>query len=210
MKKIIVLAASLFIGVAAFAQIQVGAGYLQQANESKSGDNASTSKLNGAYVGASYNIALPIAGVSVAPGIYYSFLTGSGTLLNVSLGSLGQTATGTTTEQYINIPVLFNYGAEVGPGKVYCYLGPTVSYALAGQYKTETSGSLGSGTTTTELFGDDSNYENLDVKASIGVGFKYNAFALNFGFDWGLLDRNNTDDVTLHTNLIHIGLGYSF
>jgi|GEM_PF-850611 len=208
MKKIIMTAASLLIAAMAFAQIQVGAGYLQQSNESKSGDNTSNSKLNGAYVGASYNVALPVAGLSVAPGIYYSFLTGSSTS-SASILGLSQTATGTTTEQYINVPVLFNYGAEVGPGKVYCYLGPTVSYAIAGQYKLEGSGVV-TGTSTTELFGDDSNYNPLDVKASIGVGFKYNGLALNVGFDWGLLDRDATDDTTLKTNLIHVGVGYSF
>ena len=45
MKKIIMTAASLLIAAMAFAQVQVGAGYLQQSNESKSGDNTSNSKL---------------------------------------------------------------------------------------------------------------------------------------------------------------------
>lgn len=208
MKKIIMTATSLLVAAMAFAQIQVGAGYLQQSNESKTGDNSDNSKLNGAYVGVSYNVPLPVAGLNFAPGIYYSFLTGSSTS-SASLLGLSQTATGTTTEQYINIPVLFNYGAEVGPGKVYCYLGPTVSYAIAGQYKLEGSGIV-SGSSTTELFGENSNYSPLDVKASIGVGFKYNALALNLGFDWGLLDRDSSDNTTLKTNLFHIGVGYSF
>ena len=75
MKKIfaIVLGAALMLsGTNAFAQLSVGAGWLNSTETVKSGNNdPSKTNLNGFYVGGQYNLPI-VAGLGVAPGLYVS------------------------------------------------------------------------------------------------------------------------------------------
>lgn len=73
MKKFGIIALFALISVAASAQINVGAGYLQSTAtyQAKSGADVNSTKSNGFYVGLGYEIPL-MQGLSVTPGIYYS------------------------------------------------------------------------------------------------------------------------------------------
>ena len=141
MKKIFstILTASLMLfGIQAFAQSSVNAGYL---NSTQSFANSESINSNGAYVGLSYN--LPLAGgLSVAPGVYYSFITnssgGSGTILGVPV-----TASSTFAEHAVNIPLYLNYGIALArDAKFMIYAGPTAQYGLAST--TKLKGGVGS------------------------------------------------------------------
>ena len=112
MKKIIAsvfAAAMLLMGTEAFAQLVPGAGYLLSIEKSKSENSALDAiKLNGFYVGASYNIPL-VGGLGVAPGLYADmlFYNGAATVREIV------TFTEHYTELALNLPVNLNYQFEI-------------------------------------------------------------------------------------------------
>jgi len=117
MKKIISLAAALVISVSAFAQFQVGAGYLNQQFVTK---DVGTSNANGFYAGVSYNIPLSfLDGLGFAPGVYYGF--GAFKDVDSKLHS-------------INIPVLATFTWDLGVGNLFFDLGPEFAIGLGDWY----------------------------------------------------------------------------
>ncbi|MBQ1718545.1 MAG: outer membrane beta-barrel protein, partial [Bacteroidales bacterium] len=149
MKKIILtLALAAVAAIGAHAQIGVGVGY---ASTSLKGDNTTTN-LGGLTFGATYNIPL-VNGLAVAPGIQFA------------MQNYKEDANNYRKENYIAIPVMFNYGIELVDGiKVVPYLGPTLSYGISGVVKG--GGSLFGLTLTTgevNLYGDNSTYAPFDI-----------------------------------------------
>ena len=85
MKKIFAIvlsAAALLMGAQAYAQLSVGAGWLNSTETTtvKAGNTSSSaaSNLNGFYAGAQYNINI-VSRLGVAPGVYFSGLFGKRT-----------------------------------------------------------------------------------------------------------------------------------
>ena len=133
MKKFGIIALFALISVAASAQINVGAGYLQSTAtyQAKSGADANSTKSNGFYVGLGYEIPL-MQGLSVTPGIYYSYLysddAGSTAIGTVATGSLKTNL----KEQYLNIPVTVNFGYNLTRDlRLFAFGGPTASIGLS-------------------------------------------------------------------------------
>ena len=116
MKKIILtLALAAVAAVCANAQIGIGVGF---ASTTLKGDNTTTD-LSGLTFGASYNIPL-VNGLAVAPGIQFA------------MQNYKKDDNNYRKENYIAIPVLFNYGIELVDGiKLVPYLGPTLSYGIS-------------------------------------------------------------------------------
>ena len=107
MKKIFttILAASMMlVGLNAFAQMSVGAGYVNSDHRGriKKDADVQTKNLSGFYVGGEYNLDL-MQYVSIAPGIQYEFLASKE---KEFLGLKSK-----VTEHYLNVPVnvRFNY-----------------------------------------------------------------------------------------------------
>ncbi len=209
MKKFVTFIAVLLAGATAFAQVHIGAGYLQQNNDFANGKDSDTA-LNGFYAGASFDLPFSVDGLSLSPGVYYSYLTGttsaSGSILGISLSG-----SSTTVEQYITVPVFFKFSVPVGPGNLFCNAGPEFAYGLSAKVTAGASvGGLG-GSTTSDLYGENSNYRRYDVKVGVGAGYQIGMFSINLGFDWGLLNRNlNTNGTALHTNNLRAGIGLHF
>ena len=209
MKKIFstILTASLMLfGIQAFAQSSVNAGYL---NSTQSFANSESINSNGAYVGLSYN--LPLAGgLSVAPGVYYSFITnssgGSGTILGVPV-----TSSSTFAEHAVNIPLYLNYGIALArDAKLMIYAGPTAQYGLAST--TKLKGGVGS-ETADETFNnyDNTSYTRFNVYLGGGVCFQAAKFLVNVGYDYGMMNLFKGDNATqTHRSNIKIGVGYLF
>ena len=133
MKKLIsiaVAASMMLIGTTAFAQASIGAGYINETNKVKIGDNASSmGALNGFYAGFGYDINEG-EGFGISTGLYYSFLTG-----NVSVPSLS-VISGDMTEHALNIPVKAGFSVPVGSGlKGFLNVGPTFVCGLASSIK---------------------------------------------------------------------------
>ena len=78
MKKIVtILSAALLLlaGTNAFAQMSVGAGYVNSTDALRFGknDDASTTAVNGFYAGVGYTIPITSL-INFTPGVYYEFL----------------------------------------------------------------------------------------------------------------------------------------
>lgn len=211
MKKfvtIIAAAAMMFSAGTAFAQINVGAGYVNSVDKTKVDDKTSTNTMNGFYVGGGYSIPI-VAGLKVTPGVYYNFLTKSDA---ASVGSIA-TLTGDLQEHYLNVPVSFSYGYEFTPDfKVFAYAGPTFSVGLAS--KTKVTGSALGVTTdkTIDNYDEDYKYGRFDVLLGAGAGVDlFGSVRVSVGYDFGLVNRYTGDaDLTRHRNQLVVGVAYLF
>ena len=215
MKKIlkIALAASMaLLATDAFAQLSVGVGYgLSSVNtksktlkEFKEGAN-----MSGFYAGIGYNLPI-VAGFGVEPGVYYVFANSTKPI--ISLGSIADLKT-KSQEHYIDIPVKFNYGFELGGNlRVFAYAGPTFSFGLISRVSTyATTASGNTEKNVTQLYGKSKDYSQFDVLMGIGGGVDVaKNIRLTLGYDFGLLDRNKTDDLKRHRNFLHVGVAYLF
>ena len=196
MKKILTIATMLLIGITASAQLQVGAGFMYEMIQS---DNSAN--LSGLYAGASYNIK--IAGnFGVAPGVYYTIANKKG----ANLWGFGEK---NVTDHNVIVPIYLNYSIPVGrDASFFIFAGPTADLGIAYNVK-ETISTKGrviiDGDSGNLYAGDDPLIPRFDVKAGGGVGFKYNHYVFSVGYDYGILERNNS-----HFNLLHAGFAYSF
>jgi hypothetical protein len=203
MKKVIAIAAALMlIGTSAFAQ-NFGAGYVQSTKT----DGSSSVGANGFYAGFGYTANIS-SGLSLNPGVYYEFLT------NSSASSIGPISySGKTTEHYVNVPLHLSFAYSFAPTfKLFLYGGPTANFGIAS--KTVATGGIsgiGSATSTTDNYADGSNYSRFDIMAGFGGGVEVmKKLRLTVGYDWGLLDRDNSDNYTLKRNRLTAGAAFIF
>lgn len=211
MKKIATLiAAALLLATTAHAQLQVGAGYLNSTLTAASKESSAT---NGFYAGLSYNIPI-VAGLGVAPGVYYSMLGGKQTN-SFNLGRLIAANTESTfTEHALNIPVYLNYGFSlVDDFRFIVFAGPTVQYGLSSTTKTNATvtGVVEGGTKDTiDNYAND--YGRLNVYMGGGLGMNAGKIQVTVGFDYGLLDlyTGNDEQMGYHRYNIKLGAAYLF
>ncbi len=210
MKKIIVIlsaALMLLAGTNAFAQMSVGAGYVNSTDAVKfsKNDDASTNVINGFYAGVGYTLPVS-AGLNFTPGVYYELLTKKDV---ASLGGL--TASGTLTEHYLNVPLHFSYGASPAAGvRIFVFAGPTAKLGLAST--TDSNAAIGGISLGGETNNFGSDYGRFDIMLGGGAGLEFSSFRLTVGYDYGLLNRytGSSDSITRHTSRLHVGLGFLF
>lgn len=203
MKKVLAIAAALLlVGTTAFAQ-NFGAGYVQSTQT----DGSHSTTANGFYAGFGYTA--PFAdNFGLNTGFYYEFLT------NSNAGGFGPISySGKTTEHYVNVPFHLSFSLPLAETfKLFVYGGPTASVGIAS--KTVATGGisgLGSATSTTDNYADGSDYSRFDIFAGGGIGAEVmNKFRLNVGYDFGLLDRDNSDNTTLKRNRLTAGVAFIF
>jgi hypothetical protein len=199
MKKalaIVALIAAMFVAGKVQAQTTVYAGY---APETFVTGNTS-SNYQGFFAGFTKNFGLAKS-IGVAAGAQFRINSKSvsNTVWNV-------TTTTKSTQFLVDVPILFNYGIGINRDiKVTPFVGPMLSLALAGNSKV----SVGSNTTTTNWYGDNSNQNRFNLYAVFGADLKFSQFNLFGGYRLGLLDLNSSDNITLKTNGFFIGLGYT-
>ena len=220
MKRLILTAAAIAVSVSAFAQISVGAGYVNDAyrqtiNISDNTTNNSKYANNGFYLEGAYSYALT-NDFSLSAGLRFSSLgrTDNG---NYDLGSLHLgDATAKTKEMYLSIPVTANYAYTINKDvRVFAFAGP--SFAIGLSSKTDVTASvLGqSSTTNVDNYGKDDegncnyNRTNLFLGAGLGVDLM-NMVRVSLGYDLGLLNRSAADNTTLKQNQFRIGVAYLF
>lgn len=199
MKKIfaaMALVAALFIAGNVQAQSMVYAGY---APETFVTGNTSTN-YQGFFAGFTQNFGLS-QGIGVAAGAQFRMNTKT-----ESATLLGVTSTTKDNQFLVDVPILFNYGIAINRDiTVTPFVGPMLSLALAGNTKY----TLGSSTSTTDWYGDNSRMSRFNLYAVFGADLKFNQFNLFGGYRLGLLDLNSSDNVTLKTNGLFVGLGYT-
>lgn len=205
MKRIITLIAAavmMTIATNSFAQMQVGAGYLHS-NESISmkGTDLGDIGTNGAYAGFSYN--LPVAGTfGIAPGLYYSLLMSneSTSVVGVNLGSK-------TREHYVNVPVYFNFGFNLGESsKLFIFAGPTAQFGIASSSEL----SVGASSGKFDRF-KDGNLSRTNVLVGGGLGLNISKIQITLGYDQGLFNLDTADDGTkIIKSYAKAGIAYLF
>lgn len=223
MKRIITLVSAMLFGIAAFAQVNVGAGYLQSTATYQAKDDAdvNSTKSNGFYAGLGYEITL-MQGLSVTPGIYYSYLysddAGSTAIGTVATGSLKTNL----KEQYLNIPVTVNFGYNLTRDlRLFAFGGPTASIGLSSMSHYDASVTViginlsDSGDSDNYAGTDDApaTYGRFDVLVGAGAGADImGKFRITVGYDWGLLNRNVDSNSTSirHRNQLKAGIAYIF
>lgn len=192
----------------AFAQLSVGAGYLSNTQKYSytSGSTTTTTPTttNGFYVGADYGLDLG-QGLGLSAGLKGAFLFGekTATLLGVS-------STTKSTEIYLAVPVLANYSyAITNDFKVFAYAGPSVAFGLSS--KAKTTNNVTDDVTTTDNYGDDSDYGRVNVFLGAGIGVDVmNTIRVKAGYDIGLLNRSSADNTKINDAQWSVGVAYLF
>lgn len=199
MKRIFatLLAASMMImGTQAFAQTAVNVGYLSSTSTVKVGNSKTSGDMNGFYAGASRNIPL-VAGLGVEPGVNLEMLFAS---------SKKSIFAGSTTEAYVQVPVMLNYGIELMPDcRLFAFAGPSLSLGVLSSSKVSAGGA-----SVKQNNYDADNYGRFDVMLGGGVGFDINNIRVKVGYNAGMLDRNSGNAATMHRSEITLGAALLF
>ena len=207
---LIAAGALLLAGAPAFAQMHVGAGYLNSTDFYKLSENAdaTTTAYNGFYAGFGYTV--PVAGgLRFTPGIYYSFRTAN------DASNVGELAgfKGSTTEHNVNVPITLSYGFSPNDNvRFFVYGGPTASIGIASTTKLSAS-ILGYKAEESVNNYDDNGYGRFNVFLGAGIGAEIGeCFRITCGYDWGMLNRytGNTSGISQRTNQLTAGISYLF
>ncbi|MCR4825183.1 MAG: PorT family protein [Bacteroidales bacterium] len=211
MKKIVtILAASMMLlGIDAIAQPAISAGYLRSFEKTKAGSISATQPTDGFYAGFDYT--LPISEyLGFAPGLYYA-MTSKQDVASV-WGLIVQGAR--QTDHMLNAPLMLNFGMDLSSDfRFFLYGGPTLSFGLASIYKV--------GNTTYDRFSDDGSLNRFDlnrfdlnrfdVMLGVGAGVEMmEKFRISFGYDWGMLNRTSSLNVTVKRDQMHVGISFLF
>ena len=200
MKKALAIAAliaAMFVAGNVQAQSTVYATY---APETFVAGNNSTN-YQGFSIGFSQNVGMA-KGIGVAAGAQFRMNTRTAT----------QTIWGFTgkikeTQTIIDVPILFNYKVDVNRDlAIIPFVGPMPSLALTGVTK---GVDPIFGENSSDWYGDNSNQSRFNLYAVFGADVKFNQFNLFGGYRLGLLDLNKSDNATLKTNGLFVGLGYT-
>ena len=102
---------------------------------------------------------------------------------------------------YLEIPLLIKYGVQVTDDiALLPYLGPTFGLGVAGKIKPGSTGS----------FSSDGHYNRPDVGIKFGCGAEYNMLYLETGYQFGMANILDSDNLTAHGNAFFINFGVNF
>lgn len=231
------LAGCLVMSVPLSAKSGVDLGYLNSSYRSKAeGSGVSRSEpMNGFFVGVANDIRL-FAGLSIQPGLYYSYLNSSG-----SEEEIGFKVSDSYTEHMLSVPIHFKYTFDIVPMfGINIFVGPTLSFGLAANNKMTVTGDVAgnnvNGSVTYNAYSGKFRSENLsgisdqiietinrnmpqnrmnrfDVLMGGGVGLDLLRFiTVKGGFDYGLMNRLKDDDGGSSLNRLqyYISIGVRF
>ncbi|MDD5951880.1 MAG: porin family protein [Bacteroidales bacterium] len=212
MKKIITILAAaslMLISTQAFAQLSVGVGYINSTAKTKAGSSVSTLPSNGVYAGAEYNIT-DGKGFGISAGAYYSYLvaakSGSGSIAGIQLGG-----TAKVEEMYLDIPVNFNLSAKVNNSlRAFIFAGPTFSVGLSSTTKGEGSiGGINLETGKHDNYSEE-GYNRFDILLGGGLGVDYGSLRFKLGYNAGMLNRLDSDNMSQKRNVLTAGIAFLF
>lgn len=233
--KVIITAAMLSVsGMISFAQTGIGVGFANSISKISVEGVEGSEKVgtNGFYIGADYDIRI-FKGLSVRPGIYYTYLTDQATEQIKTVGDLKVKEA--FEEHFLNVPVHVKYSFRIIPDvfHVYLFAGPTFDVGFNSVQKIsvggnflgkEISGNVKYNYYTGKMksdFEDNVNdvldidgvkYNRLDVLLGGGIGIQAVKFLdVKIGYDYGLVDRfKPSDKGSLHRGQFYAGIGIRF
>jgi hypothetical protein len=215
------------IGATATAQVgfTVHGGYEAANVKNLSTDGSLTS---GARAGVALDIPVyqgDMSRISIQPGVDFAM---KGAKMEGTI--LGTKNTGTLSTYYIDVPVLINFGFDLGNDfGVFVNAGPYVSYGVGGKLAFDTA--LGSGESnsdfnpfseTVKLGGTEFGLNRFDWGAQVGAGVEWNRLQLGVGTQFGLMDirksqndenseaNATTNEDALRNNTFFVMVGYRF
>ncbi|MDE7126551.1 MAG: PorT family protein [Bacteroidales bacterium] len=228
-----------FTAVAASAQFGIHTGYVYTQTDIsyKNSNDVSNTLTNGVYLGIDYDINL-VAGLSVQPGIFYSYAANED---KTRVNLLGQQFSREQDhiEHSLLVPVHAKYSFNIVEDilKLYLFAGPTFNVGLSAFDKIEYDGGRIEGdftyncytgkVTVNEGFHDVSSssftqdfdnagktLQRFDVLVGGGAGLRVVRFLdIKVGYDYGLLNRaakSYRDNMSMHASRFYVGLGIRF
>lgn len=222
MKKVFTILAVLALSAAtSFAQMTIGAGYVHDISTSKlSNSTANKALTDGFYVEGGIQAQLGEI-VTFNPTLRYTFLT-SGESNSIAVPIIG-TLSGSSRllEHYLSIPAMFELNLELNNGRFFMFAGPTLELGLASTAKLSASAYDGLGASILEALGlgskanmsldlyKDKTYGRFDALIGGGIGFQFGKFIIKAGYNYGMVDRNKTSEITLHDQQIYCGVAFA-
>jgi hypothetical protein len=200
MKKalaIVALVAAMFVAGNVQAQSTIYATYAPETFVAGS----NSTNYQGFSVGFSQNIELA-KGIGVAAGAQFRM-----NMRNTPQTIWGITGKTNETQTIIDVPILFNYKVAVNRDlAIVPFVGPMPSIALTGVTK---GADPLFGENSYDWYGDNSNQSRFNLYAVFGADVKFANFNLFGGYRLGLLDLDKTDNASLKTNGLFVGLGFT-
>ena len=201
MRKIILTIALAFAAAVAFGQdLSISAGYVRATHIYD--NNTSKLPFNGFYAGLGAEWKLD-QNFGFATGLYYEFDATSSTI-----SAWGASAGATTTEHYIDIPLHFAAGFEVAQGvRLFLEIGPALSVGLA----STTTGNiniLGIKIKDASNNYDGGTYGRFDLGIGGIGGIQVGAIKVFGGYNYGLIDRNSSQNTVLNRSQVVAGIAY--
>ena len=200
MKKalaIVALVAAMFVAGNVQAQSTIYATYAPETFVAGS----NSTNYQGFSVGFSQNIELA-KGIGVAAGAQFRM-----NMRNTTQTIWGITGKTNETQTIIDVPILFNYKVAVNRDlAIVPFVGPMPSIALTGVTK---GADPLFGENSYDWYGDNSNQGRFNLYAVFGADVKFTNFNLFGGYRLGLLDLDKTDNASLKTNGLFVGLGFT-
>ncbi len=228
MKKVILsltaLAASAVIAQAQVKFGVVGGGNLSHPNVEIANNKAENKWAPGFYIGGIADIQLH-KNFSIQPGIQLSYKPYYNKT-ETTLGPATITSKSRVNPYFIEVPVNLVGKMEAGNGKVFVSAGPYIAYGIAGNIKTDVTGSIGGvngntssdesikwGNEKTTLTNSGDNLKPFDFGLNFGLGYEFNnGLLVNGGYQLGLtnLSPNGDDNNHYKNGMLKLGVGYMF
>jgi hypothetical protein len=210
MKKIyfiLAVAASMLFAAEANAQIGLGLGYHLFNSVQKEAGQKNGNELNGFYVEATYDINFLEklwGNLGIQPGLRFSYAG-----VHDSAELLGVLTKSSWAETYLDIPVFVKYSQDFRSLGFFAFAGPVFSCGLSSHSKT----SVKDISTEIDVYEGYPEYGRFDLKLGVGVGVTgLDNFNVKVGYNFGMLNRytGSLRDLSYHTGVFYVGVGYSF
>ncbi|VBB48036.1 conserved exported hypothetical protein [uncultured Paludibacter sp.] len=195
-KLSLVALATLFSFTFANAQFGLQAGYsTQNQTTSVDGNEAGSNSISGFYIGPVYEMSVQ-GPVSLTYGLLYSYLTGdhwSSLLPDPKM-----------VGHQLDLPVRVQFGFPVAEDiSLIGFAGPNFSFVVSEKVGDTNLADV-------KMENGKKKYSPFDVQLGLGAGVKFKMLTLKASYDWGMLDRENSDTQTIKANDLKIGIAYNF
>src|SRR5574344_905992 len=218
MKKIyaiIAVAVSLFAANQTFAQVSVHAGYVNNhIISSRTVINTTvhdTTSNPGLYLGVAYNYAIK-SGFCVSVGANVEYYHAADTVNLLELVGV----TSKFTELDLVVPILLNYGFDLGSAKLTVFGGPTINFGLVNKTDYHFTSILGVNrdwSTNWYDEGDKNTGDNYEARTNVaitaGARLDFGTIGIHAGYTFGLTDNYKSAAVSGSYNRFFVGLNYN-